>query len=68
MSQVSSDYYEAFPCPDCESEHMIQHITQSEDVFVDSDGNPDYIDPRDTVEVQEVWCPECDEKVWSRDS
>lgn len=55
------------PCPECGSTRLVQHVTQSEDLQVTEDGDIERIDPRDTVEIQELWCPECDEKIWERD-
>jgi len=43
---------------------MIQEAKQSESVYLDDDGQIDHIEPRDFVEIQAVWCAECDEKVW----
>lgn len=57
---------DAMPCPNCGGTHLVQHISQSEDVFVTEDGDIDYIEPRDTVDVEQLWCVECDEKIWER--
>lgn len=67
MSQTPAAYEDAKPCPQCGNQHLIQHITQSEDLHVDADGNVEHIEPRDYVEVQEVWCPDCDEKIWENE-
>lgn len=67
MSQSPEMLFDNMPCPECGSTHLIQHVRQSEDVHVDENGDIDYIDPRDTVDVEELWCPECDEKIWESD-
>lgn len=64
MAQQSEGLYDNMPCPQCGSQHLIQHVNQSEDVYIDSDGQLEGIEPRDSVDVRELWCPECDEKIW----
>lgn len=61
--------YELFdPCPDCGSLHLIHHFTASEDAHLEEGGDVAHFEPRgDTHTVQEVWCPECDEKIWEQE-
>jgi len=54
------------PCSNCGSDHLIQHNNQSEDLYLDNRGDPKYYEPRHT-EATELWCPECDEKLWESD-
>lgn len=63
--QPDAAYYDVMPCPQCGSQELIQHTSQSETVEVDEHGDPTRIDPR-TITVEEVWCPECDEKLWEK--
>jgi len=64
MEQTPENYFDAMPCNQCGSSHMIQEAKQSESVYLDDEGQIDHIEPRDFVEIQAVWCAECDEKVW----
>lgn len=65
MAQTSENLFDNMPCPDCGSQHLIQHVNQSEDIHVTEEGDIEYIEPRDSIDVRELWCPECDEKLWS---
>jgi hypothetical protein len=64
MNQTPENYYDALPCNHCGSHHMTQQITRTESVYLDDDGEINEIKPQDTIDVQAVWCTECDEKVW----
>jgi DNA-directed RNA polymerase subunit RPC12/RpoP len=66
MTQTPEKYFDAIPCNQCGSRHMIQKTKQSESVYLDADGEIDHIEARDFIEVQAVWCADCDEKVWER--
>lgn len=55
---------EVMPCPDCGSNELVQHVSQSEDIVVTDSGEYERIDPRDTIDLQQVWCPKCDELLW----
>ncbi len=61
---MAKDPYSVMPCPDCGNDRLIQHRTQTEEVYVDENGEPEHYKPRGPGEVQEMWCPECDEKIW----
>jgi hypothetical protein len=63
MSEKPTDN---MPCPHCGSTHLVQHVTRSEDVHVTYDGELEYIAPRGMLEIQELWCPKCDKKLWER--
>lgn len=67
MAQAPESLYDNMPCPECGSQRLIQHVNQSENVYVDESGELEYIDPRDSVDVRELWCPDCDEKLWEAD-
>jgi len=66
MAQLNETLNANMPCPDCGSQHLIQHTSRSEDVYVTQNGDFEMIEPRDPVDVEELWCPECDEKLWSK--
>jgi len=66
MSDTMVEGYEdAFPCPTCGSTELIQHYTASEDVVVNDSGEFERFDPRGLRTNEEVWCPVCDDIVWS---
>lgn len=67
MAQNSETLYDNMPCPQCGSTRLIQHITQSEDVHVNESGDVERIEPRDSITVEELDCPECDETIWSKE-
>ena len=57
------DLDEIFPCPGCGSQHLDQEVTQYERVEVDEDGNYEHIEPLDEVELQAVYCTDCEERI-----
>lgn len=67
MGQTRETCFESMPCPQCGSQHLIQMIKQSEDVYVDENGDFENIEPRGFVNPIEVACPECDEVIWTKD-
>ncbi len=66
MIQKPESYFDAMPCNQCGSRHMIQETKQSESVFLDDAGQIEHIEPRDLVGVQYVWCADCGERVWEK--
>jgi endogenous inhibitor of DNA gyrase (YacG/DUF329 family) len=67
MAQNSEDLYDNMPCPDCGSNHLIQTSIQSEDLRVDGNGDPKSFSPRDSIDVIQLDCPECDKTLWEKD-
>jgi len=67
MNQTPASYDDALPCPACGCTELVQHVTQSENLTVTENGVIEHIEPREYVDVQEVWCTRCDEKIWERE-
>jgi endogenous inhibitor of DNA gyrase (YacG/DUF329 family) len=67
MSQKPQTPFEAMPCPECGSQNLIQTIQQSEDVYVNENGDFENVEPRGMLTVLEVMCPECDDTIWSQE-
>lgn len=68
MTQQPKSYHDAMPCPECGSTELKQLTLQAEHVEVTNDGYVEHISPDGTVEVQELWCTECDDVIWSKEN
>lgn len=67
MSQNPPSYDDALPCPECGCTELVQYTESVENLTVTENGTIEHIEPRGHINVLEVWCCSCDEKIWEQD-